>query len=113
MGNINQRKLKEPSFDTKQVCWVNYSTEALIPVDKEVTEVLFEIADAMGNDIKTGLHAKNIYTDFHVIGSLASQTHIQHKETIDLVIFYKSKGNSTTNPKIEDIVYFVIIRKDI
>jgi hypothetical protein len=113
MNNLKQRKLNDIKPQTAEEYWLKYAVEALQPLPGEVSEVLFEIADDMANELKLALASKDMLTDISVIGSLAANTHIKYEETIDLLIQfngYQSTINDSGENNKPALIDMILLR---
>lgn len=110
MGNINRRKLKEAILDDNKERWLNYSIEALKPVNNESSGLISEMTEKMKENLHQAMLIKDFLVDFSIMGGLASNTHIKHEETIDLLIIFKGYSysnapqNNTYIPQLEDLI---------
>jgi hypothetical protein len=110
MENINRRKLNAAILDDKKECWLNYSIEALKPVNNGASELIFKAAEKMKEILHQAMLTKDFLIDFSIMGGLASNTHIKNEETVDILVTFKgynySNGsdNSPGSLQLEDLI---------
>lgn len=106
MENLNLRKVKTMDSVITEENWLNYAIEALQETSETATNLFKFTAQEILGELKHELILKGIYIEYHIIGGVACNTHINHNETIDILILVnESTGEeSYKNPSNEDLI---------
>lgn len=110
MDNIAQRKIKPRPSSHDKICWLDYTIEALKAIDKDATMRIFDISKNLQQNLQHKLADKNMLLEFKHIGGMAENTHINHNETVDLLIILKgyqypqSSKDEIFDPELEDLI---------